>query len=112
VFKTLVAALDDGLVVAVVPVSGRLDLRALARILGGAKAVMADLMEAQRATGYVAGGISPFGQRRPLPTAVDATALAHPTVFVSAGRRGLEVEVDPRDLVRLTGAAVGDLARQ
>lgn len=104
VLKTLVAQVDRTLVVAVVPVAERLDLKALARAAGGSRAAMADVADAERATGYVAGGISPMGQRRRLPTVVDETALAHPTVFVSAGRRGLEVELAPADRVRLTGA--------
>jgi Cys-tRNA(Pro)/Cys-tRNA(Cys) deacylase len=111
VFKTLVASLDGRLVVGVVPVSGRLDLKALARALGGSRASMAEVAAAERATGYVAGGISPLGQKRRLPTAVDATALAHSTVFVSAGRRGLDVELDPAELVRLTDAVTAGLTR-
>jgi Cys-tRNA(Pro)/Cys-tRNA(Cys) deacylase len=104
VFKTLLADVDGRLVVGVVPVSGSLDLKALAAAVGGKRAVLADVATAERATGYLAGGISPFGQRRPLPTVVDASALTQPTVYVSAGRRGLDVEVAPADLVRLTGA--------
>ena len=91
VLKTLVASLDGRLVVGVVPVSGQLDLKALARALGGSKAVMAEVAAAERATGYVAGGISPVGQKRRLPTVVDTSALDHPTVLVSAGRRGLDL---------------------
>ena len=101
VFKTLVASVDGKLVCCVVPVESRLDLRAL-----GKRARMAGQAEAERATGYVVGGISPLGQRRRLETVVDASALEHETVHVSAGRRGLEVELDPRDLVRLTEARV------
>ncbi len=111
VFKTLVASLDGSLVVGIVPVAGRLDLKALARALGGSKAVMAEVAAAERATGYVAGGISPLGQKRALRSAVDASALGHDTVFVSAGRRGLDVELAPADLVRLTGAVTADLTR-
>lgn len=111
VLKTLVASLDGALVVGIVPVAGRLDLKALARALGGSKASMAEVSAAERATGYVAGGISPLGQRRTLRTAVDASALGHDTVFVSAGRRGLDVELAPTDLVRLTGAVTADLTR-
>jgi len=100
VFKTLVADLDGRLAVAVVPVEAQLDLKALA-----------DGKLVERTTGYVLGGVSPLGQRKRLPTTVDASALEHATVFVSAGRRGLEIELDPRDLVRLTGAEVRAVAR-
>jgi Cys-tRNA(Pro)/Cys-tRNA(Cys) deacylase len=106
VFKTLMATVDGRLAVAVVPVSGQLDLKALARALGGSKAAMADRSAAERATGYVAGGISPVGQKRLHPTVLDASALDHPTVFVSAGRRGLDLEIAPADLVRVTEAIV------
>lgn len=111
VFKTLLAEVDGTLTVAVVPVSGQLDLKALARAVGGRRAVMADPRAAERATGYVVGGISPLGQKRRLPTVVDGSALDHPTVFVSAGRRGLEVEVAPADLVRLTSATTASVGR-
>jgi Cys-tRNA(Pro)/Cys-tRNA(Cys) deacylase len=111
VFKTLLADVDGVLTVAVVPVSGQLDLKALARAVGGRKAAMADPKAAERATGYVVGGISPLGQKRPHPTVVDLTALDHPTVFVSAGRRGLEVELAPAELVRLTAATTAPVGR-
>ena len=111
IHKTLVAAVDGQLSVAVVPVSSELDLKALAAALGGRRAEMADPAAAERATGYVRGGISPIGQRRRLPTVVDAAALAWPTIFVSAGRRGLQVELAPSDLVRLTAATVAEIAR-
>lgn len=107
VFKTLVAEVDGALTVAVVPVDAQLDLRAL-----GKRARMADADAAERATGYVAGGISPLGQRRALPTVVDASALDHETIHVSAGRRGLELELAPADLVELTGARVAPIARR
>jgi Cys-tRNA(Pro)/Cys-tRNA(Cys) deacylase len=110
VFKTLVASLDGQLVVGVVPVSGTLDLKALAATVGGKRAAMAEPAAAERATGYVTGGISPFGQRSRLLTVVDESALSWPSMFVSAGRRGLQVEVGPADLVRLTGATVGRIA--
>ena len=106
VFKTLVADVDGALIVAVVPVGGQLDLRAL-----GKRARMAEPKAAERATGYVTGGISPLGQRRALPTVVDESALAFETIHVSAGRRGLELELAPRDLVGLTGARVARIAR-
>lgn len=111
VFKTLLADVDGSLTVAVVPVACQLDLKALARVVGGRRAAMADPRAAERATGYVVGGISPLGQRRVHPTVVDETALAHPSVFVSAGRRGLEVELAPADLVRLTDAVTGPIGR-
>jgi Cys-tRNA(Pro)/Cys-tRNA(Cys) deacylase len=111
VFKTLMATVDGRLAVAVVPVSGTLDLKALARALGGSRAAMADRAEAERATGYVAGGISPVGQRRQHPTVVDRSALDHPTVLVSAGRRGLDLEIAPDDLVRVTGATTAGIGR-
>ena len=111
VFKTLMASADGRLVVAVVPVSGQLDLKALARALDASKAAMADVREAERATGYVAGGISPVGQKRPHPTVVDESALLFETVFVSAGRRGLDLELTPRDLLEVTGARLADLSR-
>jgi Cys-tRNA(Pro)/Cys-tRNA(Cys) deacylase len=107
VFKTLVADLDKGeLVVAVLPVSSTLSMKRLARTLGGKKAAMADREAAQRATGYVLGGVSPLGQKRRLRTVLDNSAMAHATLFVSAGRRGLEIEISPQDLVQLTDAAI------
>ena len=105
VFKTLVVAQDGALSVAIVPVAAQLDLRAL-----GKRAALADQAAAERATGYVLGGISPLGQRKRLPTLVDESALDHETVFVSAGRRGLELELAPADLVRLTDARVAAVA--
>jgi len=111
VFKTLVADVDGTLTVAVVPVSASLDLKALASAAGGKRAAMADPAAAERTTGYVLGGISPLGQRRQLPTVLDASAAAHPTVCVSAGRRGLEIEMAPADLAGLTGATTAPIAR-
>ncbi|MET7638900.1 Cys-tRNA(Pro) deacylase [Streptomyces sp. NPDC005438] len=111
VFKTLVAEVDGRLTVAVVPVSASLDLKALASAVGGKRATMADPAAAERSSGYVRGGISPLGQRRSLPTVVDASALDHDTVCVSAGRRGLEIELAPRDLADLTGARFAPVAR-
>jgi Cys-tRNA(Pro)/Cys-tRNA(Cys) deacylase len=111
VFKTLVADVDGRLVVAVVPVSGSLDLKALATAVGGKKAAMAEPAAAERSSGYVLGGISPLGQRKQLPTVVDASALAFTTVFCSAGRRGLEVELAPGELVRLTAAVTAPIGR-
>ena len=111
VFKTLLASLDGALAVGVVPVSGHLDLKALARALGGSKAVMADVAAAERATGYVAGGISPIGQKRPHPTVLDESALAHDTILVSGGRRGFDIELSPNDLVAATGAVTATIGR-
>lgn len=110
VFKTLVADVAGTLVVGVVPVDRKLDLKALAAAVGARRAAMADAAAAERATGYVVGGISPLGQRRRLPAVVDVSALGHPTVCVSGGRRGLELELAPADLVRLTGAQVAPIA--
>ena len=110
VFKTLVAEVDGALTVGVVPVSATLDLKALAAAVGGKRARMADVAAAERATGYVAGGISPLAQRKRLPVVVDSSAEWFVTVFCSAGRRGLEVELAPADLVRLTGARMAPIA--
>ena len=110
VFKTLVAEVDGALTVGVVPVARQLDLKALAAAAGGRKAAMADVAAAERATGYVAGGISPLGQRRRLPVVVDASALEFPTVFCSGGRRGLEIELAPSELVRAAGATIAVIA--
>ncbi|GAA1846825.1 Cys-tRNA(Pro) deacylase [Microlunatus capsulatus] len=104
IFKTLVADLGGELVVAVVPVARQLDLKALAAALGAKKAAMADPAAATRSTGYVLGGISPLGQRTRLRTVVDSSAAGFPTVLVSAGRRGLQVELSPEALVTTTGA--------
>ena len=109
--KTLLAVVDGRLVCGVVPVAGSLDLKALAIAVGGKRGVMADPAAAERSTGYVIGGISPLGQRTRLPTVVDETAELFETVCVSAGRRGLSVELAPAELVRLTGAVVADIAR-
>ncbi|GGZ54480.1 Cys-tRNA(Pro)/Cys-tRNA(Cys) deacylase [Streptomyces inusitatus] len=111
VFKTLVAEVDGELTVAVVPVAGQLDLKALAAAVGGKRAVMADPAAAERTTGYVRGGISPLGQRKRLRTVLDESASAHPTICVSAGRRGLEVELSPGDLAGLTGAVLARIGR-
>jgi len=111
VYKTLMVTVDGALTVAVVPVTGMLDLKALAQAVGGKKASMADRSAAERATGYVVGGISPLGQKSAHPTVVDETVWLFDTVFVSGGRRGLDVELAPDDLVRLTDATVADIAR-
>ena len=111
VFKTLLASLDGRLVVGIVPVTGQLDLKALARALGGSKAVMAEVAAAERATGYVAGGISPVGQKRAHPTVLDASAREHDTILVSGGRRGFDLELAPTDLVAITGAVTATIGR-
>ncbi|MGH3584989.1 MAG: Cys-tRNA(Pro) deacylase [Pseudonocardia sp.] len=110
VFKTLVADVDGTLTVGVVPVSTTLDLKALAAAVGGKRARMAEVAAAERATGYVAGGISPLGQRKRLTTVIDASARRWDTMFCSGGRRGLEIELSPTDLVRLTNATVAKVA--
>ena len=109
VFKTLIVALPKGLAVAVVPVPSQLSLRAAAAALGVAKATMADRAAAERSTGYVIGGISPFGQRKRLPTVVDSSAMHWDRVLCSAGKRGWDVALHPQDLVRLTAAVTADI---
>ncbi|NUP47507.1 MAG: Cys-tRNA(Pro) deacylase [Catenulispora sp.] len=111
VFKTLVADVDGTLTVAVVPVAGTLDLKALAGAVGGKKAAMADPAAVTRTTGYVLGGVSPLGQRKQLPTVLDETALLFDTMFCSAGKRGMEIELAPAELVRLTGAITAPIGR-
>jgi Cys-tRNA(Pro)/Cys-tRNA(Cys) deacylase len=108
--KTLIAAVDGTLACGVVPVAGRLDLKAFAAALGGKRAEMADPGAAQRATGYVIGGISPLGQKSRLPIVIDESALGYETVFVSAGKRGLQVELAPGDLIRLCSAKTAAIA--
>ncbi len=110
VFKTLLAQSGSGLVVAIVPVTGLLDLKALALAVGMKKASMADPVDARRSSGYVLGGISPIGQRKPLPTVLDESAKEHKTILVSGGRRGLDLELAPADLIAVTKgryAAIG-----
>lgn len=116
VFKTLLAEVQGGdvdgrLVVAIVPVTGKLDLKSLATAVGGKKATMADAAVAERRTGYVVGGISPIGQKTPHPTVLDETAQLWDTVFVSGGRRGFDLELTPADLIRATQAVVADIAK-
>ena len=111
VFKTLLADVDGRLVVGIVPVTGKLDLKALATAVGGKKAVMADPAVAERRTGYVVGGISPIGQKTRHETVLDETAELWDVVYVSGGRRGFDLGLAPADLVRATGAVVADIAR-
>jgi Cys-tRNA(Pro)/Cys-tRNA(Cys) deacylase len=112
IFKTLVVRVDDQLVLAVVPVDGEVDLRALAGVLSGRRAVLAEAADAERATGYVVGGISPIGGRRRLPVVVDVRALELDSMLVSAGRRGLQVELSPGSLVAVTAATVAGISRR
>ena len=111
VFKTLLADVDGTLVVAIVPVAGMLDLKALAAAVGGKKAVMAHPQAAERTTGYVVGGISPLGQRKALRTVLDESALAFGTVYVSGGRRGFDLGLAPHDLLSLTSGSAAAIAR-
>lgn len=114
IFKTLVVDIGLGrppLAVGVVPVAGQLDLKAFAAAAGAKKAAMAKPAEASRSSGYVVGGISPIGQKTPLPTVLDETAQLFDTIFVSAGKRGLQVELTPDDLLAITGARWADIAR-
>lgn len=112
VFKTIVVAVDGRLAIAIVPADAEVDLKRVADALGGRRAAIASPAEAERATGYVLGGISPLGTRRGLPTALDATAGDHATIHVSAGRRGLEIELAAADLVRLTRGVLAPIARR
>ena len=112
VYKTIVVSVDSRLGLAVVPASAEVDLKGAAAALGGRRALIAGAAEAERATGYVLGGISPRATRRPLPTALDSSATGWPTIHVSAGRRGLEIELSPADLVRLTSAVLAPIARR
>lgn len=112
VFKTLLVEADGALAVGIVPVDTLLDLKAVAAVLGVKKAVMAQPADAERVTGYVVGGISPLGQRRRLPTVLDSSALEHPTVLVSGGRRGLDLELSPRDLLTLVEGTAAPVARR
>ena len=112
VFKTLLANVDGGLVVGIVPEAMQLDLKALAQALGGKRAEMADPAVAERKTGYVVGGISPIGQKTALPTLLDESAILAETIFVSGGRRGLDLELAPDDLIAVTGGRYAPIARE
>ena len=109
VFKTLVADLGRELVVAIIPVEAMLGLKQLAKAAGAKNAAMADKALVERTTGYVLGGVSPLGQKKRLRTFIDASAQTHPTILVSAGRRGLEIELSPHDLARLVTGEFADL---
>ncbi|MDQ8043483.1 MAG: Cys-tRNA(Pro) deacylase [Solirubrobacteraceae bacterium] len=111
VFKTLMVDVDGRLTVAIVPVTGKLDLGALAAAAGGKRAAMADRAVAERKTGYLVGGISPIGQKTALPTVIDETVELFDTVFVSGGRRGFDIELAPADLIAVTGATIAAIAR-
>lgn len=112
VFKTLLVDTDQGLGVGIVPVDTSLDLKAVAAALGVKKATMAEARVAERTTGYVVGGISPVGQKKPLPTVLDESATGHPTVLISGGKRGLDLELSPADLLRVTGGSTAAIARR
>lgn len=112
VFKTLLAQTEAGLVVGIVPVTDQLDLKALAAAVGAKRAQLAQPQVAERATGYVVGGISPIAQRRALRTVLDDSALAHPTILVSGGKRGLDLELSPADLCTVTGASSASITRR
>ncbi|RZS66062.1 Cys-tRNA(Pro)/Cys-tRNA(Cys) deacylase [Agromyces ramosus] len=112
VFKTLLASVDGALAVGIVPVAMQLDLKALAQALGGKRAEMADPALAERKTGYVVGGISPIGQKALLPTVLDESAILAETIYISGGRRGLDLELAPDDLIAVTGGRYAPIARK
>lgn len=111
VFKTLVVQLDNGtLTVGIVPVSSKLNMKQVAKAAGSKKAAMADAALVEKSTGYVLGGVSPLGQKKRLPTIIDSSASNHKTIFVSGGRRGLEIELSSDDLCRLTSGSFAEIA--
>jgi Cys-tRNA(Pro)/Cys-tRNA(Cys) deacylase len=113
VFKTLVVSLDNKeLVVGVIPVTSMLSMKLIAKVAGAKKAAMADKSDVERSTGYVLGGVSPLGQKRRLKTIIHWSAKNHPTVYVSAGRRGLEIELSPDDLTKLTGGQLAAITKE
>lgn len=113
VFKTLVVTIDGKeLAVGIIPVTGMLSMKLIARAAGGKKATMADPQEVQRSTGYVLGGVSPLGQKKRLKTFLDNSAELFDTIYVSAGRRGLEIELSPQDVVKLTGGRLAPLQQE
>lgn len=112
VFKTLVVSLDHKtLAVGVIPVSSMLSMKLIAKAAGAKKAVMAEPTDVERSTGYVLGGVSPLGQKKRLQTFIDASAKEHATIFVSAGRRGLEIELGPEDLVKLVNGVFAEISQ-
>lgn len=112
VFKTLVVSVDNKeLVVGVIPVSSMLSMKLIAKVSGAKKATMADKSDVERSTGYVLGGVSPLGQKKRLKTIIDLSAKNYPTVYVSAGRRGLEIELSPDDLTKLTGGELAEICQ-
>jgi Cys-tRNA(Pro)/Cys-tRNA(Cys) deacylase len=111
VFKTLLVDTEGSFAVGIVPVEGQLDLNALATALGVKRLRLAEPAQAERVTGYVVGGISPVGQKRRLPTVLDESARAYPTVFVSGGKRGLDIELTPDDLLAATGGRTAPIGK-
>jgi len=112
VFKTLVVTLDNKeLAVGIIPVSSKLSMKLIAKALGAKKAVMADKLDVERTTGYILGGVSPLGQKKRLKTILDSSANKHSSIYVSAGRRGLEIELSPTDLVKLTNGKFAEICQ-
>ena len=112
VFKTLVVSVDKNtLVVGVIPVSSMLSMKLIAKVVGSKKAIMADKSDVERTTGYVLGGISPLGQKKRLKTIIDSSVQKHSTIYVSAGRRGLEIELNPKDLIKLTDGMLAEICQ-
>ena len=113
VFKTLVVSLDNqALVVGVVPVSSMLSMKLIAKAAGAKKAHMAEALVVERSSGYVLGGVSPLGQKKPLPTIIDISAQQHQRIYISAGKRGVDISLSPADLLRLLNATFADICAQ